>query len=55
MKALLTKTTRPFLIYVLIVLGISVPVYYVIIDNIWKSELDEHNQIITDQDRKSVV
>lgn len=49
MKALLTKTTRPFLIYVLIVLGISVPVYYVIIDNIWKSELDEHNQIITDQ------
>lgn len=49
MKALLTKTTRPFLIYVLIVLGISVPVYYLIIDNIWKSELDEHNRIITDQ------
>jgi hypothetical protein len=49
MKALLTKTTKPFLIYVLIVLGISVPVYYIIIDSIWESELDEHNQIVAAQ------
>lgn len=46
MKPLLTKTTKPFLIYVLIVLMISIPVYYFVVDTIWKSELDEHNQII---------
>lgn len=46
MKPLLSKTTKPFLIYVLIVLTISIPVYYFVVDTIWKSELDEHNQII---------
>lgn len=46
MKPLLSKTIRPFIFYVLIVLAISVPVYYVVVDNIWKAELDEHNHII---------
>lgn len=46
MKPLLRKITTPFLLYVLIVLGVSVPVYYFVIDEIWKSELDEHNEII---------
>ena len=49
MKPLLTKTTKPFLIYVLIVLMISIPVYYFVVDTIWKSELDEHNQIIVEK------
>ncbi|ROI05847.1 sensor histidine kinase [Chryseobacterium sp. G0240] len=49
MKPLLSKTTKPFLIYVLIVLMISIPVYYWVIDTIWKSELDEHNQIIVEK------
>lgn len=49
MKPLLKKITNPFLLYVLIVLGISVPVYYVVIDGIWKSELDEHNKIIVEK------
>ncbi|MDR4954075.1 HAMP domain-containing sensor histidine kinase [Chryseobacterium sp. ES2] len=49
MKPLLTKTTKPFLIYVLIVLMISIPVYYFVVDTIWKSELDEHNQIIIEK------
>lgn len=49
MKPLLTKTTKPFLIYVLIVLMISIPVYYLVVDTIWKSELDEHNQIIVEK------
>lgn len=49
MKPLLTKTTKPFLIYVLIVLIISIPVYYFVVDTIWKSELDEHNQIIVEK------
>lgn len=46
MKPLLRKITTPFLLYVLIVLGVSIPVYYFVIDGIWKSELDEHNEII---------
>lgn len=49
MKPLLNKTTKPFLIYVLIVLTISIPVYYVVVDAIWKGELDEHNQIIAEK------
>lgn len=49
MKPLLSKTTKPFLIYVLIVLMISIPVYYWVIDMIWKSELDEHNQLIVEK------
>ncbi|MGI9583143.1 sensor histidine kinase [Chryseobacterium sp. RRHN12] len=49
MKPLLTKTTKPFLIYVLIVLMISIPVYYIVVDTIWKSELDEHNEIIIEK------
>lgn len=46
MKKLLSKTTKPFIIYVLIILLISIPVYYFVVDAIWKSELDEHNKTI---------
>lgn len=49
MKPLLSKTTRPFLIYVLIILVISIPVYYWVVDTIWKSELDEHNKTIAEK------
>jgi len=49
LKPLLSKTTKPFLIYVLIVLMISIPVYYFVVDTIWKNELDEHNQIIVEK------
>jgi len=49
LKPLLSKTTRLFLIYVLVVLVISVPVYYFVVDAIWKTELDEHNKIIADK------
>ncbi|MGU3375790.1 sensor histidine kinase [Chryseobacterium sp. M5A1_1a] len=49
MKPLLSKTTKPFLIYVLIVLLVSIPVYYFVVDTIWKGELDEHNQIIVEK------
>lgn len=49
MKPLLSKTTKPFIIYVLIVLAVSVPVYYFVIDTIWRAELDEHNKIIADK------
>lgn len=46
MKPLLSKTARPFIIYVLIVFAISIPVYYVVVDSIWSAELDAHNKII---------
>ncbi|WP_172282881.1 sensor histidine kinase [Chryseobacterium sp. LAM-KRS1] len=49
MKPLLSKTTKPFLIYVLIVLVISIPIYYWVVDTIWKSELDEHNITIVEK------
>ncbi|KQT17471.1 histidine kinase [Chryseobacterium sp. Leaf404] len=49
MKPLLSKTTRPFLIFVLIVLTISIPVYYFVVDIIWQDELDEHNQIVAEK------
>lgn len=46
MQPLLTKTTKPFIIYVLIILVISIPVYYLVVDAIWKHELDEHHEIV---------
>ncbi|WP_223560491.1 sensor histidine kinase [Chryseobacterium lathyri] len=49
MKPLLSKTTKPFIIYVLIILVISIPVYYFVIDTIWKGELDEHNATIAEK------
>lgn len=48
MQKLLTKTLRSFTIYALIVLAASIPVYYFVVDAIWKDELDEHNEIIAD-------
>lgn len=45
MKPLLSKTTKPFIIYVLIIFVISIPVYYIVVDGIWSAELDEHNKI----------
>lgn len=35
--------------YVLFVLVISVPVYYWVVDTIWKAELDEHNKITAEK------
>lgn len=49
MKPLLSKTTKPFIIYVLVILATSIPVYYLIIDTIWKNELDEHNKTIAEK------
>ena len=49
MRPLLNKTTKPFIIYVLIILVISIPVYYLVVDAIWKHELDEHNEIVAEK------
>lgn len=45
MKRLLNKTIRPFALFSLLILLISIPVYFFIINNIWQEELDEHHQI----------
>ena len=49
MKPLLNKATKPFIIYVLIILVISIPIFYLIVDAIWKNELDEHNKIVAEK------
>lgn len=49
MKPLLNKTTKPFIIYVLIILVISIPIYYLVVDAVWKHELDEHNEIVAEK------
>ena len=49
MKNLLNKTLKTFSIYSLLVLIISVPAYYYLIDNIWLNELDENNELIAER------
>jgi len=45
----LSKTTRPFLVFLMIILVISIPVYYFVVDAIWQNELDEHNEIVAEK------
>jgi signal transduction histidine kinase len=49
MKTLLSKTTKPLLVYMFIILIISIPVYYFVIDHMWKGELDTHNRLIAER------
>ena len=46
MSKLLDKPLKMFALYALLLLSSSIPVYYVVVDYIWLSELDEHNYII---------
>ena len=43
MKRLLNKPLRSFAIYSLIILLVSIPMYVLVIDYIWLTELDENN------------
>ncbi len=45
MKKLLNKPLQAFTFYALFTLGMSIPVYYWVVNTIWLKELDEHNQI----------
>lgn len=54
MKNLLNKPLRAFAWYAFIVLMCSIPVYYLIIDTIWKHELKEHNRIQVRSVRKNL-
>ncbi len=46
MKKLLDRSLRPLLIYSLVVLMLSIPVYFLLIDITWKEELDKHHREI---------
>jgi signal transduction histidine kinase len=43
MNKLLNRTLKPIALYSLFVLGLSIPVYYLIVDLIWINELDKHH------------
>ena len=45
MKRLLNKQLRVLSIFASLILVCSIPAYYYVIDSVWLSELDEHNQI----------
>jgi signal transduction histidine kinase len=48
MNKLLNRSLRLFIIYAAVVVIVSVPVYYVIISNLWQYELNEHHIILSD-------
>lgn len=54
MSKLLDKPLKYFSIYALVILLLSVPVYYYIVDYIWLNELDEHNEITLKKIKKNL-
>ncbi|WP_170982868.1 sensor histidine kinase [Dyadobacter frigoris] len=46
MNKLLNRPLKAFTLYALLVLACSIPVYYFIVDYIWRNELDEYNEIV---------
>lgn len=46
MSKLLNRPLKAFTLYALLVLACSIPVYYFIVDYIWRHELDEYNEIV---------
>ncbi|MBC7887518.1 MAG: HAMP domain-containing histidine kinase [Ferruginibacter sp.] len=51
---LLNKTLKPFALYSMLVLALSVPVYFFVINFIWKRELDKHHQVIRKEIEKEI-
>lgn len=46
MSKLLNKPLRAFTLYALVILALSIPVYYWVVDTIWLHEIDVHNQTV---------
>lgn len=46
MSKLLHKPLRVFTLYALVILALSIPAYYWVVDHIWLHELDVHNKTI---------
>lgn len=55
MKKLLDQSLRPLIVYALVVLVISIPVYFLIIDWIWENELDKHHYAIREKLEKRLT
>jgi len=55
MKKLLDRSLRPLVIYAFVVLVISIPVYFLIIDWIWENELDKHHYAIREKLEKRLT
>jgi len=49
LSKLLNKPLRSFVLYAMLILAISIPVYFYVVDSIWTSELDEHNALVKEQ------
>jgi signal transduction histidine kinase len=46
MSKLLNKPLRAFTLYALVILALSIPAYYWVVDTIWLHELDVHNKTV---------
>lgn len=46
MSKLLNKPLRAFTLYALVILALSIPVYYWVVDTIWLHEIDVHNRTV---------
>lgn len=46
MSKLLNKPLRAFTLYALVILALSIPAYYWVVDTIWLHEIDVHNQTV---------
>ncbi|GGM84577.1 hypothetical protein GCM10010967_15620 [Dyadobacter beijingensis] len=55
MKKLLDQSLRPLVIYAMVVLAVSIPVYFLIIDWIWENELDKHHYAIREKLEKRLT
>lgn len=49
------KSTKPFLIYLLVVVLGSTPIYYAVVDALWTEEADEFNMKIARQTEKNIA
>ncbi len=49
MNKLLNKPFKAFTLYALFILICSIPIYYLVVDNIWLEEIDEHNKSIKEK------
>lgn len=49
MNNLLSKPLRVMILYASVILMLSVPVYFFVVDHIWLEELDENNDIIAER------
>lgn len=55
MKKLLDQSLRPLVIYTMVVLVVSIPVFFLIINWIWENELDKHHYAIREKLEKRLT